>query len=68
MSNKIFAAMAAASMIAIAIAATPQDAVAAAGLTMTQFLVEPGCTPSRAGLLTGRYSPRDAKTDKGLTK
>jgi hypothetical protein len=34
------------------------DRLAAAGLTMTQFLVEPGCTPSRAGLLTGRYSPR----------
>ena len=34
------------------------DRLAAGGLTMTQFLVEPGCTPSRAGLITGRYSPR----------
>lgn len=25
---------------------------------MTQFLVEPGCTPSRAGLMLGRYSGR----------
>lgn len=28
------------------------------GVNMTQFLVEPGCTPSRAGLMTGRYSIR----------
>ncbi|WP_300455593.1 sulfatase-like hydrolase/transferase [Desulfobacula sp.] len=40
-------------------AATPNiDSIGAKGMTFTQFLVEPGCTPSRAGLLTGRYSPR----------
>ncbi len=34
------------------------DALAAEGLVLTQFFVEPGCTPSRAGLMTGRYSVR----------
>src|SRR5258708_96635 len=34
------------------------DELAAQGLRLTQFLVEPGCTPSRAALLTGRYSIR----------
>ena len=34
------------------------DRLAAEGLRFTQFLVEPGCTPSRAGLMTGRYSIR----------
>ena len=38
---------------------TPRiDSIADEGLQLTQFLVEPGCTPSRAGLLTGRYSTR----------
>jgi len=38
---------------------TPRiDRLAAEGVRFTQFLVEPGCTPSRAGLLTGRYSVR----------
>ena len=38
---------------------TPRiDQLASEGLRLTQFLVEPGCTPSRAALLTGRYSPR----------
>lgn len=38
---------------------TPRiDRLASEGLRFTQFLVEPGCTPSRAGLLTGRYSVR----------
>lgn len=38
---------------------TPRlDRLASEGLRLTQFLVEPGCTPSRAGLLLGRYSPR----------
>ena len=38
---------------------TPRiDQLAAEGIRLTQFLVEPGCTPSRAGLLTGRYSIR----------
>ena len=34
------------------------DRLASEGLRFTQFLVEPGCTPSRAGLMTGRYSIR----------
>ena len=34
------------------------DKLAAEGLRFTQFLVEPGCTPSRAALMTGRYSIR----------
>ena len=38
---------------------TPRiDSIAASGLQFTQFLVEPGCTPSRAALMTGRYSCR----------
>jgi arylsulfatase len=38
---------------------TPRiDRLAQEGMRFTQFLVEPGCTPSRAGLLTGRYSVR----------
>ena len=34
------------------------DSIAAQGLRLTQYLVEPGCTPSRAALMTGRYSVR----------
>jgi arylsulfatase len=34
------------------------DKLASEGMLFTQFLVEPGCTPSRAGLLTGQYSIR----------
>ncbi len=38
---------------------TPRiDQLASEGLRLTQFLVEPGCTPSRAALMTGRYSLR----------
>jgi arylsulfatase len=38
---------------------TPRiDQFASEGLRLTQFFVEPGCTPSRAALLTGRYSQR----------
>jgi arylsulfatase A-like enzyme len=38
---------------------TPRlDQFAKEGLRLTQFLVEPGCTPSRAALMTGRYSVR----------
>ena len=38
---------------------TPRiDKLASEGLTLTQFITEPGCTPSRAGLVTGRYSHR----------
>jgi arylsulfatase A-like enzyme len=38
---------------------TPRiDRLAAEGLRLTQFLVEPGCTSSRAALMTGRYSIR----------
>ena len=34
------------------------DRLASEGMQMSQFLVEPGCTPSRAGLMTGRCSTR----------
>jgi arylsulfatase len=38
---------------------TPRiDGIASQGLRLTQYLVEPGCTPSRAALMTGRYSLR----------
>lgn len=35
------------------------DKLASEGIRFTQFLVEPGCTPSRAGLMTGQYSIRN---------
>ena len=35
------------------------DRLANEGLTLTQFLVEPSCTPSRAALMTGQYSIRN---------
>ena len=41
-------------------APTPRiDGLAREGLRLTQFLVEPGCTPSRAALMTGQYSIRN---------
>jgi arylsulfatase A-like enzyme len=41
-------------------APTPRlDALAQGGLRLTQFLVEPACTPSRAALMTGQYSIRN---------
>jgi len=40
--------------------ATPRsDQLAREGLRLTQFLVEPACTPSRAALMTGQYSIRN---------
>ena len=40
-------------------APTPRiDSLANEGLRLTQFLVEPGCTPSRAATMTSRYSVR----------
>ena len=40
-------------------APTPNiDQMARDGLRLTQFLVEPACTPSRAALMTGQYSIR----------
>ena len=40
-------------------APTPRiDKLAAEGLRLTHFLVEPACTPSRAATMTGRYSIR----------
>ena len=35
------------------------DKIASDGLQLTQFMVEPGCTPTRAGLMTGQYSIRN---------
>src|SRR5579862_6456659 len=41
-------------------APTPRiDQLAREGLKLTQFLVEPACTPSRTALMTGRYSIRE---------
>ena len=41
-------------------APTPRiDQLAREGLRLTQFLVEPGCTPSRAALMMGQYSIRN---------
>jgi arylsulfatase len=41
-------------------APTPRiDQLAREGLRLTQFLVEPACTPSRAAFMTGRYSVRE---------
>ena len=41
-------------------APTPRiDQLAHEGLRLTQFLVEPACTPSRAALMTGQYSIRE---------
>ncbi len=38
---------------------TPRiDQLAAESLRLAQYLVEPACTPSRAALMTGRYSQR----------
>src|SRR6202142_1137134 len=42
------------------------DQLAREGLRLTQFLVEPGCTPSRAALMTGRYSIREGLSLIGL--
>lgn len=40
-------------------APTPNiDQLARDGLRLTQYLVEPACTPSRAALMTGQYSVR----------
>src|SRR6516164_8620883 len=39
---------------------TPRcDQLAREGLRLTQFLVEPSCTPSRCALMTGQYSIRN---------
>ena len=41
-------------------APTPRvDQLAREGLRLTQFLVEPSCTPSRSALMTGQYSIRN---------
>src|SRR6476619_4964720 len=41
-------------------APTPRiDQLAREGLRLTQFLVEPACTPSRTALMTGQYSIRN---------
>ena len=41
-------------------APTPRiDQMASEGLRLTQYLVEPACTPSRAALMTGQYSIRN---------
>src|SRR5262245_36689746 len=44
-------------------APTPRiDQLAREGLRLTQFLVEPACTPSRAALMTGQYSIRNGRS------
>lgn len=49
-------------------APTPRlDALAGEGLRLTQFLVEPSCTPSRAALMTGQYSIRNGMSLVGMT-
>lgn len=41
-------------------APTPRlDQLASEGLRLTQYLVEPACTPSRAALMTGQYAIRN---------
>src|SRR6476469_5056660 len=41
-------------------APTPRiDQLAREGLRLTQYLVEPACTPSRAALMTSQYSIRN---------
>ena len=41
-------------------APTPRiDQLAREGLRLTQYLVEPDCTPQRAALMTGQYSIRN---------
>ncbi len=42
------------------------DRLAREGIRLTQFLVEPGCTPSRAALMTGQYSIRNGLSLLGL--
>src|SRR5271167_5050471 len=42
------------------------DQLAREGLRLTQFLVEAGCTPSRAALMTGQYSIRNGLSLIGL--
>ena len=48
-------------------APTPRvDELARQGLRLTQYLVEPGCTPSRAALMTGQYSIRNGLSLIGI--
>ena len=50
-------------------APTPNiDGLAADGFHSTNFNVEAECTPSRAGLMTGRYGIRTRKTPEGETR
>jgi len=42
------------------------DRLAREGIRLTQYLVEPGCTPSRAALMTGQYSIRNGLSLLGL--
>ena len=46
---------------------TPRaDQLAREGLRLTQYLVEPACTPSRAALMTGQYSIRNGLSLVGI--
>ena len=46
---------------------TPRtDRLAREGLRLTQYLVEPGCTPSRCALMTGQYSIRNGLSLIGI--
>ncbi len=48
-------------------APTPRlDQLAHEGLRLTQYLVEPSCTPSRAALMTGQYSIRNGMSLVGI--
>jgi arylsulfatase len=45
---------------------TPRiDSIASEGLRLTQYLVEPGCTPSRAAVVAARARPQAPHLEAG---